>query len=71
MINWIVRDTYQYLELFNFFVYLHKSYIWGGPLGVMVKALDFGIVVSEFEFQLRYNVNFRKSMNPLIHQAMG
>ncbi len=44
--------------------------------GVMVKALDCGIVAREFELQSRYNVHFRtntleKSMNPLIHQAIG
>ena len=44
--------------------------------GVMVKALDCGIVVSEFEFQSRYYVHFRtntigKVMNPLILPAMS
>ena len=48
----------------------------GCPCGVMVKAMDCGIVVSEFELQLRYYVHFRantlgKSMNPLILLAMG
>ena len=43
----------------------------GCPRGVMVKAMDCGIVVSEFVFQSRYYVHFRanileKSMNPLI-----
>ena len=42
----------------------------------MVKALDGGIVVSEFELQSRYYVHFRtntlgKGMNPLILSAMG
>ena len=42
---------------------------WGGPRGVMVKAMDCGIVVSEFEFQLHYYVHFEtntlgKGMNP-------
>ena len=46
------------------------------PRGVMVKAMDCGIVVSEFEFQSRYSVHFRtntlgKGMNPLILPAMG
>ena len=46
------------------------------PRGVMVKAMDCGIVVSEFELQLRYYVHFRantlgKGMNPLILPAMG
>ena len=48
----------------------------GCPRGVMVKAMDCGIVVSEFVFQSRYNVHFRantlgKGMNPLILPAMG
>ena len=30
----------------------------GCPHGVMVKAMDSGIVVSEFELQLRYYVYF-------------
>ena len=48
----------------------------GGPRGVMIKAMDCRIVVSEFVFQLRYYVHFRantlgKGMNPLILPAMG
>ena len=34
----------------------------GSPRGVMAKALDFGIDVSQFEFQLRYYVHFRTNM---------
>ena len=42
----------------------------------MVKALDSGIVVSEFELQSYYYDHFRtntlgKGMNPLILPAMG
>ena len=50
---------------------------WGrGPRGVMVKAMDGGIVVSEFVLQSRYYVHFGantlgKGMNPLILPAMG
>ena len=41
----------------------------------MVKAMDNGIVVNEFELQSRYYVHFRtntlgKGMNPFILQAM-
>ena len=48
----------------------------GCPRGVMVKAIDWGIVVREFELQSRYYVHFRantlgKGMNPLILPAMG
>ena len=50
--------------------------IGGCPHGVMVKAMDCGIVVSEFVLQLRYYIHFRantlgKGMNPLIIPAMG
>ena len=48
----------------------------GCPRGVMVKAMDCGIVVCEFVLQSRYYVHFRantlgKCMNPLILPAMG
>ena len=48
----------------------------GCPHGVMVKAMDCGIVVSEFVIQSDYYVHFRantlrKGMNPLILPAMG
>ena len=50
--------------------------IGGCPRGVMVKAIDYGIVISEFVLQLRYYVHFRantlgKCMNLLILPAMG
>ncbi len=46
------------------------------PRSVMVKAMDCGIVVSEFILQSRYYVYFQantlgKGMNPLILPAMG
>ena len=48
----------------------------GCPRGVMVKALDCGIIVLEFVLQLRYYVQFRantlgKGMSPLNLPAMG
>ena len=53
-----------------------RRVIRGCPRGVMVKAMDCGIVVSEFVFQSRYYVHFRantlgKGMNPLILSAIG
>ena len=44
--------------------------------GVIVKALDCGIVVGEFELQSRYHVYFwtntiRKGMNPFVFLSMG
>ena len=48
----------------------------GCPGGVMVKEMDYRIVVSEFVFQSCYYVHFRantlgKGMNPLILPSMG
>ena len=48
----------------------------GGLRGVMVKAMDFGIVVCEFRLQSRYYVHFQantlgKGTNPLILLAIG
>ena len=55
---------------------LPPSLLGGCPRGVMVKAMDCGIVVSEFVLQSRYYVQFRantlgKGINPLILPAMG
>ena len=46
------------------------------PSGVMVKAMDYEIVVSKFILQSPYYIHFRantlgKDMNPLIIPAMG
>ena len=51
-------------------------YNWACQRGIIVKALDSGIVVSEFELQLLYYVDFRtntfgKGMDSLILPAMG
>ena len=48
----------------------------GCSRGVMVKAMDCGIVVSEFVLQSRYYIHFRantlgKGMHPLSLPAMG
>ena len=55
----------------------HSWCLVGYPRGVMVKAMNCGIVVREFVLQSRYYVHFRantlgKGMNPLIlPPAMG
>ena len=66
----------------------NKAYLVGGdawvcskalrgcPHGVMVKAMDCGIVVSDFILQSLYYIHFRantlgKGMNPLILPAMA
>ena len=53
-----------------------KTWVCVCPRDVMVKAMDCGIVVSEFVLQSRYYVHFRtntlgEGMNPLILPAMG
>ena len=51
-----------------------KNSAGGGPRGVMVKAMDCGIVVREFVLQSRYHFRANtlgKGMNPLILPAMG
>ena len=53
-----------------------KKRMGGYPRGVMVKAMDCGIVLREFVLQLCYYVHFQantlgKGMNPLILPAMG
>ena len=53
----------------------HDAYVYLSR-GVMVNAVDCGIVVREFVLQSRYYVHFRantlgKGMNPLILPAMG
>ena len=60
--------------LFNFCILTGRKF-GGSPRGVMVKAMDCGIVVSEFVLQSRYYVHFRantpeKGMKPLILSAM-
>ena len=62
-------------EVKRFFEKNKKNY-GGCPRGVMVKAMDCGIVVSEFVIHSRYYVHFRantirKGMSPLILPAMG
>ena len=54
--------------------FIRSSAMWGCPRGVMVKAMDCGIVVREFVLQSRYYVHFRantlgKGMNPFILPA--
>ena len=73
---------YIYIHIYVYLVHTHTHthttrthiYIYRGcPRGVMVKAMDFGIVVCEFKLQSAYYVHFRastlgKGMNPLSSQ---
>ena len=63
-------------ELSNVKFSLFFFFVGGCPHGVMVKAMDCRIVVSEFVLQSHYYVHFQantlgKGMNPLILLAMG
>ena len=72
MFSLLFLNTYILIDLFE-----HSFNFPRGRLhGVMVKALDCGIVVREFVLQSCYYVHFRantlgKGMNPLILLAMG
>ena len=61
----------------SFFITCSYSILMEGVLRVlMIKELDWGIVVSGFELQSRYYVHFRtntlgKGMNSFIRPAMG
>ena len=64
------------IYLFSQSILVYRKLCRRYPRGVMVKAMDCGIVVSEFVLQSRYYVHFRantleKSMNTLILPAMG
>ena len=77
------RSTHNHVYIYVYMyvcMYTHThTHIYGErrvPCGVMVKVMDYGIVVSEFVLQSRYYVHFRantlgKGMNPLILPAMG
>ena len=49
---------FSYIYLFILF-YVFPQHFGGCTCGVMVKAMDCGIVVSEFVLQSRYYVHFR------------
>ena len=74
--GWVIPKT-QEMVVDTSLINTQDDKVRGGcPRGVMVKALDCGIVVSEFELQSRYYVHFRtntlgKVMSPLIPRAVG
>ena len=66
-------NTMMWIESF-FFFFINTN--MGCPHGVMVKAMDRGIIVRESVLQSRYYIHFQantlgKGMNPLILPAMG
>ena len=48
-----------------------KKYAWGCSRGVMVKAMDCEIVVSEFVLQSRYYVHSRERYEPPYPPSYG
>ena len=74
--NFLVIRKRVYIFISKCSFQLHPCYTGRCLHGVMVKAMDSGIVVSEFKLQSCYYVHFRantlgKGMNPLILPAMG
>ena len=79
---WLLLSQYfrHYTLLFSSSVFywsqeILKKILCGCPCGVMVKAMDNGIVVSEFVLQSPYYVHFQadtlgKGMHSLILPAM-
>ena len=72
------KETVEVIMMLNKNMNVKVCSSYGGVClrGVMVKAVDCGIVVSEFVFQSCYYVHFRantlgKGINPLILSAMG
>ena len=72
LLNYRIKESYMIINIYQALL----SEMAGCPRGVMVKAMDCGIEVSEFVLQSRYYFHFRtntirKDMNPLILPAMG
>ena len=71
------KNTWNYTNVWKLFVLDRNTWNQGQwPRGVMVKAMDCGIVVSEFVLQSLYNVHFRanalgKGMNPPYPPSYG
>ena len=75
MLNWIVWKK-LFICIKMDLALNDQQWLRGCPRGVMVKAMDSGMVVSEFKLQSRYYSHFQtnnlgKVMNPLILLAMG
>ena len=75
-IDLIKNHLYEIIIRYQIFLCVNKRLSRECPRGVMVKAMDCGIVVREFVLQSRYYVHFRtntlgKCMNPLILPAMA
>ena len=80
-LQWLIchktKSNHIYLVYIRYIGRMVRLFTNGCPRGVMVKAMNCGIVVREFVLQSRYYVHFRantlgKGMNPLIlPPAMG
>ena len=61
--------------IYHIYIYIYIFIYRECPHGVMLQALNCGILRNKFEFQSHYYVHFqantlRKSMNPLILPSM-
>ena len=73
---YLCMSSYVFYMYVNMDTHRHRQTERGCSRGVMCKAIDCGIVISEFELQSRYYVHFRtntsgKDINSLIFPAMG
>ena len=74
--NKVTNEKKNQIKIHYINVTFYQALYRGCPRGIMVKAMDCGIVVSEFVLQSRYYVHFRantlgKGMNPHILQTMS
>ena len=69
----IINTFLLFLENIKYFLSVFTITIRRCPRGVMINAVDCGIVVSEFELQSRYYVHFRtsKGMKPPYPPSYG
>ena len=69
----VLLRSYFVMSFYRLSIFCQKSLntFWGCPRGVMVKALDCGIVVREFVLQFTFGQIPLGKMSPLILPAMG
>ena len=67
---------FSWCSIRNLYMHISSCFMKGCPRGVIVKAMDCGIVVSEFVLQSCYYVHFQantlgKGMNPPYPPSYG
>ena len=60
----------MYIQTYTHYTYIRRHE--GCPRGVMVKAMECGIIVLQSCYYVHFRTNtLWEGMNPLIHPAMG